>query len=195
MSPRSSRALPSRPCVAPTTTAPTPSPSRASSVVWSTSCCGARTTPGSRRSSRRPSSSEETSIEQDPLGRATELLAAARQANEVGRFADAAALLDEALALLAPAADVEARTLRTRVLITRSWAELETRGLEPALAMLRRARRAGEELGDPVLVALSHVQEGTVQGRVGDWSACLAALDRVGSGENSPNPAQRCALH
>lgn len=113
----------------------------------------------------------------------------------MGRFADAAALLDEALALLAPAADVEARTLRTRVLITRCWAELETRGLEPALATLRRARRAGEELGDPVLVALSHVQEGTLQGRVGDWSACLAALDRVGSGEISLNPAQRCALH
>jgi tetratricopeptide (TPR) repeat protein len=82
-----------------------------------------------------------------------------------------------------------------RVLITRAWAELETRGLAPALRMLHDARGAAVALGDPVLIALSHIQEGTVHGRVGDWAACLAALDQVGPGEAGLNPAQRCALH
>lgn len=83
----------------------------------------------------------------------------------------------------------------TRLLITRSWSELELRGLDPALTMLGRARTRAEQLGDPVLVALTYIQEGTLHGRVGDWQSCLAALQEVGPGESSLDPGQRWALH
>ena len=53
----------------------------------------------------------------------------------------------------------------TRVLITRSWSELELRGLDSALAMLAEARARAEWIGDPLLVALTFIQEGTLHGR------------------------------
>ena len=152
-------------------------------------------TPGSHRSSPRPSSFEEIFIEQDPLQRADELLGAARHANEVGRFDEAAAWLDDAISGLAASDDPAAAWMGTRLLITRSWSELELRGLGSALAMLAVARAQAEEIGDPLLVTLTCIQEGTLHGRVGDWRGCLFALQQVGDSEASLDPAQRWALH
>ena len=120
---------------------------------------------------------------------------AARRANEVGRFDEAAAWLDDAISGLAASDDPAAAWMGTRVLITRSWSELELRGLDSALAMLAEARARAEWIGDPLLVALTFIQEGTLHGRVGDWPACLAALEQVGSGEAALDPAQQWALH
>ena len=122
-------------------------------------------------------------------------MVAARQANEVGRFDEAAAWLDDAIAGLAASDDQAAAWMGTRVLITRSWAELELKGLDSALVMLDAARTRAEEISDPLLVALTYIQEGTLHGRVGDWQACLTALEQVGSGEGSLDPAQQWALH
>ena len=58
----------------------------------------------------------------------------------MGRFDDAAAQLDRALAALDGASGEAAERLRIRVLITRSWPELEVNGLGPALGMLHDAR-------------------------------------------------------
>ena len=112
----------------------------------------------------------------------------------MGRFDDAVANLDLALGVLDGFTTEDAGRLRIRVLITRSWTELEVNGLGPALAMLRDARTRAEELGDPLLVALSHVQEGVIHLRGGDWAATLAALAQVGTDEAVLNPSQRCAL-
>ena len=113
----------------------------------------------------------------------------------MGRFDEAAAWLDDAISGLAASDDPAAAWMGTRVLITRSWSELELRGLDSALTMLAEARVRAEWIGDPLLVALTYIQEGTLHGRVGDWQACLAALGRVGSGEASLDPAQQWALH
>jgi tetratricopeptide (TPR) repeat protein len=80
------------------------------------------------------------------------------------------------------------------VLITRSWTELEVNGLGPALAMLLDARDQATAIDDRLLVALSHVQEGVIHVRGGDWAAALAAMDGVGEDEHALNPSQRCAL-
>ena len=88
----------------------------------------------------------------------------------------------------------DAGRLRIRVLITRSWTELEVNGLGPALAMLRDARQQASTMDDRLLVALSFVQEGVIQVRGGDWAASLTALNAVGDDEQALNPSQRCAL-
>ena len=80
------------------------------------------------------------------------------------------------------------------MLITRSWTELEVNGLGPALAMLRDARDQAATIDDRLLVALSHIQEGVIQVRGGDWAASLAALEGVGDDERALNPSQQCAL-
>ncbi|NHA67497.1 CHAT domain-containing protein [Phycicoccus flavus] len=121
-------------------------------------------------------------------------MAAARHANEVGRFEDAAESLDEALGLVAGRADRDARWLWARVLITRAWAELELRGHRPALLMLREARAAAVELDDALLTALSWIQEGLLHGRVWSYEAALTALEQV-TDESVLDPAQRWALH
>ncbi len=113
----------------------------------------------------------------------------------MGRFDEAAELLDIAISGLATSDDPAAAWMGTRVLITRSWSELELSGLDSALAMLGGARTRAEEIGDPLLVALTYIQEGTLHGRVGDWHACLTALEQVGSGEEALDPAQRWAMH
>jgi tetratricopeptide (TPR) repeat protein len=113
----------------------------------------------------------------------------------VGRFDEAAELLDVAISGLAASDDPGAAWMGTRVLITRSWSELELRGLDSALTMLALARTRAEEIGDPLLVALTYIQEGTLHGRVGDWAACLSALEQVGSGEAALDPAQQWAMH
>ncbi|GAA4410690.1 CHAT domain-containing protein [Fodinibacter luteus] len=113
----------------------------------------------------------------------------------MGRFDEAAAWLDDALAGLAASGDPGAEWLATRILITRSWSELEVRGLGSALEMLADARARAHRIGDPLLVALTCIQEGTLHGRVGDWGSCLAALQRVGADESSLDPAQQWALH
>lgn len=84
--------------------------------------------------------------------------------------------------------------MRIRVLITRSWTELEVNGLGQALAMLRDAREQAAGLDDRLLIALSHIQEGVIHIRGGDWAASLAALDRVSDDEGALDPSQRCAL-
>ncbi|HSF99322.1 MAG TPA: CHAT domain-containing protein [Ornithinibacter sp.] len=129
------------------------------------------------------------------MRRAAELLAQARRANEVGRFEDAAAGLDDALEQLESSGHPDAGRTSTRIRITRSWSELELRGLEPALAMLRLARADAARLDDPILTALTYIQEGTLHGRVGDWPSCLAALTLVGALEDGLDPAQQWALH
>ncbi len=80
------------------------------------------------------------------------------------------------------------------MLITRSWTELEVNGLGPALAMLRDAREQAATIDDRLLIALSHIQEGVIHVRGGDWTASLAALEGVGDDEDTLNPSQRCAL-
>lgn len=80
------------------------------------------------------------------------------------------------------------------MLITRSWTELEVNGLGPALAMLHDAREQATTIDDRLLIALSHIQEGVIHVRGGDWAASLAALEGVGDDEDTLNPSQRCAL-
>ncbi len=112
----------------------------------------------------------------------------------MGRFEDAVAHLDQAVGALDGATGDDAGRLRIRVLITRSWTELEVNGLGPALTMLRDARGQAAAIDDRLLVALSHVQEGVIHVRGGDWAASLAALNGVGDDEQALNPSQRCAL-
>ncbi|HYN68351.1 MAG TPA: CHAT domain-containing protein [Ornithinibacter sp.] len=80
------------------------------------------------------------------------------------------------------------------MLITRSWTELEVNGLGSALAMLHDAREQAATIDDRLLVALSHIQEGVIHVRGGDWAASLAALEGVGDDEQALDPSQRCAL-
>lgn len=122
-------------------------------------------------------------------------MAEARHANEVGRFEEAATALDDALEQLAESGHPDAPRTSTRIRITRSWSELELHGLGSALAMLRRARADADRLDDPILTALTYIQEGTLHGRAGDWSSCLAALTMVGTREESLDSAQQWALH
>ncbi len=96
--------------------------------------------------------------------------------------------------MLSPRTDHAAAWLRIRILITRSWAELELRGVHPALAMLRAARQDAVTLGDPLLVTLTHIQEGTIQGRVGAWRDCVDSLSRAAAHEDLLDPAQTWAL-
>jgi tetratricopeptide (TPR) repeat protein len=112
----------------------------------------------------------------------------------VGRFEDAVAHLDQAVGALDGASGEDAGRLRIRVLITRSWTELEVNGLGPALAMLSDAREQAAAIDDRLLVALSHIQEGVIHVRGGDWAASLTALDGVGDDEHALDPSQRCAL-
>lgn len=91
-------------------------------------------------------------------------------------------------------ASEDVQRLRVRVLITRSWTELEVNGLGPALRMLHEARAAATAIGDRTLVVLSHVQEGVIHLRGGSWAASLLALDRVGDEEVVLDPSQLCAL-
>ena len=102
--------------------------------------------------------------------------------------------LDQAVEALDGATGEDAGRLRIRVLITRSWTELEVNGLGPALTMLRDAREQAVAIDDRLLVALSHVQEGVIHVRGGDWAASLTALNGVGDDEQALNPSQRCAL-
>ncbi|QKE82932.1 CHAT domain-containing protein [Arthrobacter sp. NEB 688] len=148
-----------------------------------------------RRSSRRPSTSRGGAIERDPLQSAGGLLDAARADNEIGDFASAAARLDRALGLLAGRDDRDARWLRVRVRITRAWSELEADGIQPALRTLHAARTEALELDDPLLVALTHIQEGTLHGRVGAWPSCVEALLAVDVEGSGLDPAQRWAYH
>ncbi|MEO7422421.1 MAG: CHAT domain-containing protein [Ornithinibacter sp.] len=122
------------------------------------------------------------------------MLSFARGENEVGRFAAAAAAVDHALAVLDNATGPEAAAIRIRGLITRSWTEMEINGLAPALFMLRDARARALTIDNRLLLALSHIQEGVVQVRAGDWAAALGALDEIGDEENLLNPSQLCAL-
>ena len=102
--------------------------------------------------------------------------------------------LDQAVGALDGATGKDAGRLRIRVLITRSWTELEVNGLGPALAMLSDARERAAAIDDRLLVALSHIQEGVIHVRGGDWAASLTALDGVGDDEQALDPSQRCAL-
>ncbi len=132
---------------------------------------------------------------EDPVELADSLLSEARHDNELGRFDRAAATLDRALDLLAAADGDPAHRLRIRVLITRSWTELEVRGHAAAMAMLTSAREQASAVSDRHLFTLSLVQEGTVHVRGGDWEAAIAALDRIGAvDEATLNPAQQCAM-
>ena len=96
--------------------------------------------------------------------------------------------LDRAVGALDGASGEDAGRLRIRVLITRSWTELEVNGLGPALGMLHDAREQAAAIDDRLLVALSHVQEGVIHVRGGDWAASLTALDGVGDDEAGPRP-------
>jgi tetratricopeptide (TPR) repeat protein len=113
----------------------------------------------------------------------------------VGRFEDAVDKLDQALVVLEGVPGQWPEQLRIRVLITRSWTELEVNGLGPALLMLRAARAQAADIDDHLLLALSQVQEGVIHVRGGDWAAALAALDGVGVDVVELNASQRCALH
>lgn len=112
----------------------------------------------------------------------------------MGRFAAAAAAVDHAIAVLDTATGPEAAAMRIRVLITRAWTEMEINGLAPALSMLRDARAQAVTVDNRLLLALSHIQEGVVQVRAGDWAAALGALDEIGDDEQLLNPSQLCAL-
>jgi tetratricopeptide (TPR) repeat protein len=61
--------------------------------------------------------------------------------------------------------------------------------------MLAQARDIATAIDDPALTALTHIQEGLVLGRVGDFHGSAAALGRVGEAEHFLEPAQRAALH
>ncbi len=122
-------------------------------------------------------------------------MGSARERNEVGAFSEAAGLVERALAVLDHADSPAARWLRVRVLITSAWSRLELEGKGGALETLHVARREAEEMGDPLLVTLSLVQEGTIRARTGDWAAARDALDRARQGEDHLDPSQRSALH
>ena len=122
------------------------------------------------------------------------LLAEARHDNEVGRFDAAADKLARALEALGQETGGDAERLRVRVLITRSWTELEVNGLGPALRMLHDARARATAIDDRLLVTLSHVQEGAIHVRGGSWGATLVALEPVRDDEDVLNPSQLCAL-
>jgi tetratricopeptide (TPR) repeat protein len=108
-------------------------------------------------------------------------------------FDTAAERLDLALATLEGAAGPEAERLRVRAMITGAWTDLERHGLDASLVRLHAARDLATRLGDRHLTALSHVQEGVIRIRGGDWAGALAALDGVGDGEDTLSPPQRCA--
>ncbi|WP_030527014.1 CHAT domain-containing protein [Phycicoccus jejuensis] len=103
--------------------------------------------------------------------------------------------LDQALGLLEGRSDHGARWLRVRIRITRAWSELEADGIQPALRTLHAARAEALELDDPLLVALTHIQEGTLHGRVGAWPPCVEALLAVDVEGSGLEPAQRWAYH
>ncbi len=112
----------------------------------------------------------------------------------MGRFDAAAAKLGRALDALDQETGEDAERLRVRVLITRSWTELEVNGLGAALRMLHDARARATGIGDRLLVALSHVQESAIHVRGGSWGATLVALEPVRDDEDVLNPSQLCAL-
>ena len=112
----------------------------------------------------------------------------------MGRFDAAVDKLDRALDALDRTSGEGVEQLRIRVLITRSWTELEVNGLGPALRMLHDARARATAVDDRLLIALSHVQEGVIHVRGGNWAACLVALDQVGDDERVLEPGQLCAL-
>ena len=112
----------------------------------------------------------------------------------MGRFDAAATGLDAALAALDGHHEPDALRLRVRIRITGAWTELEVRGLTAALEAIHGARTDADQLGDPHLLALSHVQEGVIRVRSGDWRAALAALDAVGEDPTTLDPSQRCAM-
>lgn len=111
----------------------------------------------------------------------------------MGRFDAADVAADDALRLLEGDPDPAARRLRLRVSITRAWTDLETRGLDTALRGLHRVRQEARTTGDPLLVALSLVQESVVHVRVGNWRAVVAACDAVAP-DAPMNPSQWCAM-
>ena len=112
----------------------------------------------------------------------------------MGSFVAAAEKLDEAMTALEGSSEAGVEQLRIRILITRSWAELELEGLGPALRMLRDARARAAVASDRLLVALSYIQEGALHVRGGNWAACLVALDQVGDDEEVLDPSQLCAF-
>ncbi|MGB7817256.1 MAG: CHAT domain-containing protein [Ornithinibacter sp.] len=123
------------------------------------------------------------------------MLASARADNEVGRYEAAAERLDAALVALNATPGPQARQLATRVRITQAWTEMELRGMTSALELLLTARLQAEETSDPLLLALTHIQEANIRGRCGDWRGAIDAGARVGAAEEFLNPSQRCALH
>ncbi len=112
----------------------------------------------------------------------------------MGRFDAAATALEGALAALDGHHEPDARRLRVRIRITGAWTELELRGLTAALDAIHGARGDAEAFGEPHLLALSHVQEGVIRVRSGDWRAALTALDSVGEDRSTLDPSQRCAM-
>ena len=125
--------------------------------------------------------------------RAEALLAEARHDNEVGRFVAAADRLGRALEALGQETGEDAERLRVRVLITRSWTELEVNGLGPALRMLHDARARATAIDDRLLVALSHVQEGAIHVRGGQLGRHprRAGAGARRRGRAQPEPAVR----
>ena len=106
----------------------------------------------------------------------------------------AADALARALRLLHDRGDEPARRLRARIGITGAWTELEVHGLTRALESLELVRQEARALDSVQLLALSHVQEGVVQVRVGGWRAALDSLAAIPA--DAPlDPSQWCALH
>ena len=112
----------------------------------------------------------------------------------MGRFDAAVDKVARALSSVEDDTGEDVERLRVRLLITRSWSELEVNGLGPALRMLHEARRRAKAIDDRLLVALSHVQEGVIHLRGGNWGASLVALDQVRDDEDVLDPSQLCAL-
>lgn len=112
----------------------------------------------------------------------------------MGRFVAAAAAVDQAIAVLAAASGPEAAAMRIRVLITSSWTEMEINGLGSALSMLRDARGQAIATDNRLLLALSHIQEGVIRVRAGDWAAAVSTLEQIGEDEHLLNASQECAL-
>lgn len=106
-------------------------------------------------------------------------LARARRLNTLGQWSASRGRLTGAVDRLGGASGVGELELLGRVLVTRALPDLHLDGPGAAQRTLGEARRAAAAAGSQYVVALALVQEGTIAMYRGDWSAGLAALERV----------------
>lgn len=116
-----------------------------------------------------------------------------RRQNDIGQFAEAAATLDAARAIVADSDDPAARRIAIRIDTTAALTDLELHGYPVAAARLQRATHAARQLDAPDLVALTHIQHGVVDARCGLWSAASEQLRQVVALFEHIGPVEQCS--